>query len=346
MSKLVLITGINGFVAGRTAEAFLKAGYAVRGTARSVSSTRGVVEALSKWGRVEVVEVADVTAPGAFDKAVQGVTHIAHLASPLAFAEKEPEPIIKQAVHGTTEVLQSALSQPQIQAVVVMSSNASMRYDKGTPVQSFDETDWNLAILDTVAKLGNKANHMQIYSASKVRAEQALWDFVKEKKPHFSVAAINPGFIAGPPVTPVKSQSDVPQTDKIIFGALTGAEKLDSTTGQPVGPSQGMINIDVRDVARVVLWAAENGKAANGQRYLLMGGYLPSQAIHDILREAYPDRKDIISEGKPKAGYAPNFGFAGAVKFDTSKVEKATGQGWMDLKQTVLEAAKAFEPAL
>jgi nucleoside-diphosphate-sugar epimerase len=74
MSNIALITGINGFIAGRAAEAFLKAGYSVRGTTRDVASTGETVKVLEQLGRVEVVEVKDITAPHVFDESVKGVS--------------------------------------------------------------------------------------------------------------------------------------------------------------------------------------------------------------------------------------------------------------------------------
>lgn len=73
--KLVLVTGANGFIAARTCEAFLEAGYDVRGTVRSVSSGGPIQEVLNsyvKTGRFEIVIVPDITETGAFDKAVEG----------------------------------------------------------------------------------------------------------------------------------------------------------------------------------------------------------------------------------------------------------------------------------
>ena len=72
-NSIVLVTGANGYIAARTAEAFLKAGYSVRGTVRSKSSAKDLVDALSEYaGRFELVEVPDITVPGAFDEAVKG----------------------------------------------------------------------------------------------------------------------------------------------------------------------------------------------------------------------------------------------------------------------------------
>ncbi len=70
---LVLVTGVNGYIAARTVEAFLKAGYSVRGTARSASTTHDLINTLPEYaGKLEIAEVPDITAIGAFDEAVKG----------------------------------------------------------------------------------------------------------------------------------------------------------------------------------------------------------------------------------------------------------------------------------
>ncbi len=57
--------------------AFLKAGFRVRGSVRSKSSAAGLLDALrveAEQGRLEVVEVPDIAAKGAFDEAVKGTS--------------------------------------------------------------------------------------------------------------------------------------------------------------------------------------------------------------------------------------------------------------------------------
>ena len=73
---IVLVTGVNGFIAARTVEAYLLAGYDVRGTVRSVASGEAIQEVLAdyvKAGRFKVLIVDDITRPGAFDEAVKGL---------------------------------------------------------------------------------------------------------------------------------------------------------------------------------------------------------------------------------------------------------------------------------
>jgi nucleoside-diphosphate-sugar epimerase len=89
--RLVLITGINGYIAAHTAAAFLKAGYAVRGTIRAkTGNAASLARALSRYhdgDRLELVEVPDVGVDGAFDAAVQGSTVTAHIHQPKCFTD-------------------------------------------------------------------------------------------------------------------------------------------------------------------------------------------------------------------------------------------------------------------
>lgn len=179
MSKgTVLITGINGYIAGTTALAFLKAGYSVRGTARSLSSATPLLSALSEYSdRLSVIQVPDITAPDAFDEAVKGVSFIAHLASPVAPAFTDAAEVMTAAVNGSLRVLESAAKEPGIKGIVLMSSLAAVRGSDGyRPDYSYTytEKDWNTTSEAEVEKLGAEAG-FPVYEASKTAAERAVW---------------------------------------------------------------------------------------------------------------------------------------------------------------------------
>jgi nucleoside-diphosphate-sugar epimerase len=74
MSKgLVLVTGANGYIGAVTVEVLLKAGYSVRGTVRSESSTKAIAAALPQYAdKLQFAIVPDIVAEGAFDEAVKG----------------------------------------------------------------------------------------------------------------------------------------------------------------------------------------------------------------------------------------------------------------------------------
>lgn len=190
---LVLVTGANGYIAARTVEAFLRAGYSVRGTVRSLHSADALLKALSEdvsKGSLEIVQVADITAPGAFDAAVKGTTAIAHLATPVSATNTNVEEVMNTSINGTLSIAESALKEPSVKSFVLMSSIAAVRFfaDNG----SFTEDNWNTKSGALVEEKGPDAGGFAIYAASKVAAERALWQLVENKKPHFSATALCP----------------------------------------------------------------------------------------------------------------------------------------------------------
>jgi nucleoside-diphosphate-sugar epimerase len=56
----------------------------------------------------------------------------------------------------------------------------------------FTEADWNDAALTAVKKLGKESPSPLIYTASKVAGERAFWKFRDERKPSFTMTALNP----------------------------------------------------------------------------------------------------------------------------------------------------------
>lgn len=188
---LVLVTGANGFIAARTVETFLVSGYSVRGTVRSIANSQPLLDALKYFSdRFELVEVPDITAPGAFDEAIKGVDYVAHLAAPVSFFFTDPKPVLDAAIHGTTGILESAVKESSVKHFVLMSSIVAVASPKDNYI--FTEKDWNTVAEAAVAEKGTESGGYLIYAASKVAAEKALWKFRDERKPSFTVTATNP----------------------------------------------------------------------------------------------------------------------------------------------------------
>lgn len=72
--KTVLITGLNGYVAGHIGLLALAKGYSIHGTVRSVSAADGLLSgAFAPYvDRVKIFHVPDITEEGAFDEATKG----------------------------------------------------------------------------------------------------------------------------------------------------------------------------------------------------------------------------------------------------------------------------------
>ena len=72
--KIVLITGINGYIASVLGQLLLSKGYALRGTTRRSATSEPLLKGpyAAYKDRVQIFEVADMTASGAFDEAAKG----------------------------------------------------------------------------------------------------------------------------------------------------------------------------------------------------------------------------------------------------------------------------------
>lgn len=197
--SLILITGGTGFVATWVINEFLAHGYRVRTTVRNTAKGEDVKSTHAKYSaRLEIAIVDDITRIGAFDEAVKGVAGVVHTASPFVTeVENNERDLLHPAIEGTKSVLASvAKHAPQVERVVITSSFASIMDPKqgSRPGYIYSEKDWN----PTTYEEAKVAGGMVAYTASKTFAEKAALDFVKEQRPNFTIAAINPPMVYGP----------------------------------------------------------------------------------------------------------------------------------------------------
>ena len=84
--ELVFLTGATGFVGFAVLLEALKANYRVRVSVRRASQAEELKshQLIAPFAsKLEAVVVPDITAEGVFDAALEGVTYIEHVASPL-----------------------------------------------------------------------------------------------------------------------------------------------------------------------------------------------------------------------------------------------------------------------
>ncbi|KAJ7618817.1 NAD-P-binding protein [Mycena polygramma] len=195
---LVLVTGVNGFIASHVADQLLAAGYNVRGTARSAAKFQWLHELFDKKygaGRFEGVSVPDMVADGAFDEAVKGARGIIHLASIVTFSNKVDE-VVPPTVKGTLEVLESAAKEPGVKSVVYTSSSTACLLPQPDKAIVVAEDMWNESAV-AEAYSNPSPDPFVVYAASKTEAEKAVWEFVKRTAPQFQVSTVLPDINLG-----------------------------------------------------------------------------------------------------------------------------------------------------
>ncbi|KAL2162949.1 hypothetical protein VTH06DRAFT_6785 [Thermothelomyces fergusii] len=201
------------------------------------------------------------------------------------------------------------------------------------------EADWNNSAEAAVEQLDKATPGPLIYAASKAAAEKALWAYRDEHKPKFTIMSINPCFVAGPALVSPAMFWEINKTNRFIPEVYSGMPL------EKAGRNGVMVRyVDVRDVARLVVFAVNHPDVADGERYLLASHHSPAQAVADLLREAYPERASVIYRGSPGEGYFPDYRFPpdGTV-YDRSKAVRATGQDYIPWPKTVLDTAESVK---
>jgi nucleoside-diphosphate-sugar epimerase len=93
-APLVLVTGANGYIAMHVIRALLERGYRVRGVVRSEAKGTHIHKTFKPYSNnLEVVVVEDITVEGCFDKAIEGVAAVAHLAAHVGFTD-DPQGVL------------------------------------------------------------------------------------------------------------------------------------------------------------------------------------------------------------------------------------------------------------
>ncbi|KAF2802942.1 NAD(P)-binding protein [Mytilinidion resinicola] len=325
--QTILVTGANGFVASHVVRTLLAAGYNVRAAVRSTSSTERMKEIHAPYvSQLSFIIVPDMTAPGAFDEAVKRVSGIMHMASPFVLAPENNEvDLLQPAIQITLGVLASAAAAGSTVRHVVLTSSFASILDMGQgyrPGYTYNEADWNPMTYAEAAV----ADGPMAYCASKKLAEEAAWNFVKEKKPAFELSTICPPWIFGPTLGSLASLEHLNESTEAIY-------KLINAKSIPPIDFAGFA--DVRDVAAAHLRAYEKPEAA-GKRFLV-GNHFDYQTAADAIRAKLPELKDRVPEGTPGAGLKGD-----VYQVDGSEAAKVLGVEYTKLEDTMKDTVEGL----
>ncbi|KAJ5761760.1 uncharacterized protein N7511_005142 [Penicillium nucicola] len=331
--SLVLVTGGNGFIAAHCISTLLRSNYRVRATVRSFEKGEATHESLSAAGVVnlsllEFAIVSDPTDLKVFAAQLDGCQAILHLASafnydvvPGEFEEK----LMIPAVKGTQVVCSAARLYPNIRRVVIMSSFASV-YDASLGLQPgrvYTEDDWcPLAYED-----GVNASMVPIaYRASKVVAERAAWDYIRDNPVQYQLMTLCPGMVFGRIIHPISSLSQLNASNQIIWQVLNAGKDAE------VPPTKAPVWIDVEDLAETSLKSLIFSGTGN-ERFLVTQGSYDTQEVADIIRSGVQDR-NRAPVGEPGKRIADTH-----YSCDSSKAQELLGVKFRTLKESIIPLA-------
>lgn len=242
--RLIVITGISGFIAKHCAVEMLRAGYRVRGTVRDMARAEQVKATLAKHADVTNLEfaAAELLSDRGWAEAVEGAYGVLHVASPFVIeAPKDENALIRPAVDGTLRVLKAAIA-TGAERFVQTSSVAAIMAGHGERTAPFTEDDWTQV----------NGPHVSAYEKSKTLAERAARDFIAENGSPIHYASVNPGFVLGPLL------------DK-DFGASASVIRMFMQGKYPGCPALAFACVDVRDVAKMHRLALETTEPTGGR---------------------------------------------------------------------------------
>ncbi|ASK32282.1 aldehyde reductase [Chryseobacterium sp. T16E-39] len=278
-NQLVLVTGGTGFVAIHTILQLLQKGYRVRTTLRSLSRKDEILAMLTNAGlssfeNLEFIET-DLLQDKNWDEAVTKCTYVLHIASPIFLhLPKHEDEMIRPAVEGTVRILKAARN-AGVQRVVMTSNFGAVGYSHKDPTRLITEKSWT----------DPNEKGLSAYNKSKILAERAAWDYIKNEGNGLELSVINPTAILGPSFT-----------DKLSSGFGLLKSMLDGS--MKLIPNIELAIVDVRDLADLHIRAMEDPKA-NGERFLaLSDGTMTLPEIADFLKKEMPEVSQKISNKK------------------------------------------------
>lgn len=327
----VLVTGAGGFIATHIIKQLQEEGYQVRGTLRSLED-KTKVERLQNLCpeaeyKLELVE-ADLTKPESWEPAVKDMTYVIHVASPFPYqAPKDEAELITPAVEGTQAILKACVQAKSVKKVVLTSSSVAVCYGQSEPDKTYTEEDWM------------EAEKLDGYGKSKLMAEKAAWDYVKElpDEDKIELAVVNPGYVMGPVLSGAQCTS-------------TEVVKRLLERNMSLVPKLNFYVVDVRDVANAHI-KAMTSQEASGKRHLLVTDNMWMKEIAVILAAEFKSQGyNVPTTNCPNAMLNIMGMFNKSIKmiipqcnkvikFDNTRMKETLGITPRDLKETIIDMA-------
>ncbi|PWG00424.1 NAD-dependent epimerase/dehydratase family protein [Levilactobacillus bambusae] len=247
MTEKVLVTGGNGFLGLNILAELLTQGFEVRSTLRNLDKQGGVVETLQQshvpnLDRLSFAQ-ADLSKDAGWDEAMQGITYVLSVASPVFMNADHPAEMERAAKDGTLWILKAA-DNAHVKRVVMTANFGAVGFSNFDHHSITDEADWT----------NPDEPGLSPYEKSKLLAEQAAWHYIQQSPSNMELTTVNPVAILGPALDHHVSGS---------FGVVKGV--VDGSSKRTVNLELNLV--DVRDVADLHVRAMTNPKAA-GERFI------------------------------------------------------------------------------
>ncbi|KAL2825527.1 NAD(P)-binding protein, partial [Aspergillus pseudoustus] len=334
----LLITGITGYVGYKTLLISLERGYNIRALVRREShvpdlqSRSTAIATAVESGQLELAVVPNFLDKEAIFKALQGVTVVIHLASPLAVqTEKYQEEIIQPAISMVTTFLEGATRVPTVRRFVITSSMVTL-----IPFEWNANPDterlYNPTDLNTTTSTP-PTSPMHAYWISKALARTATREFIRSHSPQFDYVHILAGVIIGPDDRHIPSPTNNPSTADLLQGtrAAVFAPLLSNEASSPF--PYVAVPVHVADVARAHVDAVDAERVRANSEFILASD--APEGV-DWVGDARAVAKKYFP-GEAERGVFPMEGSLETIRWrvDTTETERVFGWKHVSFEETM-----------
>jgi nucleoside-diphosphate-sugar epimerase len=333
LDSVVLVIGVNGLIASHAADQLLAAGYRVRGTVRNAEKNSYWIPLFDKRhgeGRFELVEVPDLTVPGAWDTVMVDVAGVAHCVGPMEIFVNDVEAQVKKDMPQLISALEAAKKQHTVKAFVLTSSAWAAWTPKAGKKVTLTENSWNREAIETAASttLTPQEKGWSGFMAVKTRVEQEAWAWVDKEAPAYTFNTLLIDTVIGPCLAP-KDQG-IPSTAGFLKGLFygQGADMLSGMAPQWY--------IDTRDTGKLFV-AALVTPGLDRERLYGFGGRYSWYQIVEIFKQLHPDKPfPILPDLGVDQTEVPNY------RAEQFLRGLGTWSGWVSLEDSVKDNVDSF----
>ncbi|KAH6840601.1 hypothetical protein B0I37DRAFT_219181 [Chaetomium sp. MPI-CAGE-AT-0009] len=337
-SSLILVTGANGLIASHATDQLLAAGYRVRGTVRSATRCAYLTHLFAaRHGpdRFTLHEIPDVTAPGAWDAAVAGVSGIAHVLGALDvdLSVQDADAAAAAELPWQVGMLEAAAREEGVRAVAFTSSAWAAWTPDGKRRVRLTGESWNEEAV-ALARDGGVAPEEKGFAgfmAFKTLVEKGVWEWVRREKPGFAFNTVLLDTVLGECLDP--ENQGIPSTAGMAHWVW------ENTHVDVLNMMQPQWFVDCRDAGRLYVALLATAPLADRERIFGFGARYSFFRVAEILKELYPEHADKMAKVKD-------------LGWDQTEVPNERGTkllarlgqegGWRTLEESVRENAESW----
>jgi len=192
--------------------------------------------------------------------------------------------VIPPTLAGITNALHSAAHEASVKRFIYTSSSTAATLPRPNEVFTINSNTWNEASIAAAwAPPPYTAERIwDVYAASKTQAEQAAWEFMRERKPGFGFNAVLPDLLLGE-VLDGKSASSTGQFARALYSGCLEAWEIFKHI-----PPRYFVN--VLDAALLHVVALTNPSVQNERLFAFAEPFNWNDVL-EIMRRLYPDRE-------------------------------------------------------